>query len=128
VELRGLELHGYHGVLSEERERGQRFLVDVRFEPADGGAAESDDIGDAVDYRDAVAVVREVFDGRAFHLLEALATALADALLESLPLAWVEVTVRKPDVALAGPVEHAAVTVERGQAKARPYDAPTASE
>ena len=27
VELRGLELYGYHGVHAEERERGQRFLV-----------------------------------------------------------------------------------------------------
>jgi 7,8-dihydroneopterin aldolase/epimerase/oxygenase len=118
VELRGLELHGYHGVLPEERERGQRFLVDVRFEPADSQASTSDDIAAAVDYRDAVAVVGEVFDGRAFHLLEALATSLAEALLERLPLAWVEVTVRKPDVALERPVEHAAVTVERYAATA----------
>jgi dihydroneopterin aldolase len=113
VELRGLELHGHHGVLPEERATGQRFLVDIRFEPADPRSAVSDDLADAVDYRDALAVVREVFDGRAFHLLEALAAALADALLARLPLVWVEVTVRKPDVVLERPVEHAAVTVER---------------
>lgn len=118
VELRGLELHGYHGVLPQEREHGQRFLVDVQFEPAAVRASTSDDIADAVDYRDAVAVVGEVFGGRAYHLLEALATALADALLERLPLAWVEVTVRKPDVTLERPVEHAAVTVERYAATA----------
>jgi dihydroneopterin aldolase len=113
VELRGLELHGYHGVLPEERERGQRFLVDVCFEPQTERAAVSDDIVDAVDYRTVVAVVRSVFEGSAFHLLEALAAALAGALLAELPIAWVEVTVRKPDVVLDRPVEHAAVTVER---------------
>jgi dihydroneopterin aldolase len=26
IELRGLELFGFHGVLDDERERGQRFL------------------------------------------------------------------------------------------------------
>lgn len=116
VELRGLELHGFHGVLPAERELGQRFLVDVRIEPTDTLAAESDDIGDAVDYRDVVSIVREISAARAFHLLEALAAALADALLARLPLAWVEVTVRKPDVVLDLPVEHAAVTVERYEA------------
>ena len=29
VELSGLEVYGFHGVLAEERQHGQRFLVDV---------------------------------------------------------------------------------------------------
>jgi dihydroneopterin aldolase len=29
VELRGLELHGHHGVLEEERQTGQPFVYDV---------------------------------------------------------------------------------------------------
>jgi dihydroneopterin aldolase len=113
VELYGLELYGFHGVLSEERAHGQRFLVDLRLEPLDELAGRSDDIRDAVDYRNVVAVVQEVSGERVFHLLEAFAAALADALLRRLPLAWVEVTVRKPDVVLELPVQHAAVTVER---------------
>ena len=113
VELHGLELHAFHGVLPVEREQGQRFLVDVRLEPRDESAGRTDDIADAVDYRTVVAVVQEISGGRAFHLLEALAVAIAEALLARLPLAWVEVTVRKPEVVLAVPVEHAAVTVER---------------
>jgi dihydroneopterin aldolase len=32
IELYGLELHGFHGVLEEEREQGQRFLVDLELE------------------------------------------------------------------------------------------------
>ena len=112
VELQGLELHGHHGVEDDERERGQRFLFDVRLELADDTAARTDRIEDAVDYRDVVAIVREVSDGRAFHLLEALATAIAEALGDRLPAERVHVRVRKPDVRLAAPVEHAAVSVE----------------
>lgn len=114
VELLALELHGYHGVEERERREGQRFLVDVWLEVAED-AARSDRIEDAVDYRDAVAVVREVSEGRSFHLLEALAAAVASALVARLAVRRVRVRVRKPEVALAVPVEHAAVTVERAR-------------
>jgi len=111
VELRGIELHGYHGVLEEEQRDGQRFLYDVELEVGERGA--SDRIEDAVDYRDVAATVREVNDRR-FHLLEALASAVADALLERFPVEHVKVRVRKPEVRPAGlSVEHSAVTVER---------------
>ena len=109
VELAALELYGYHGVNPEERHGGQRFLFDVQLEVGDAGL--SDRIEEAVDYRDVAATIREVSGGTQFHLLEALAAAVADALLERFAVEWVSVRVRKPDVAL--PVEHSAVTVER---------------
>ena len=56
--------------------------------------------------------MREVSDGRAYHLLEALATALADELLARFPVERVSVRVRKPDVVLDPPVEYAAVSVD----------------
>jgi dihydroneopterin aldolase len=113
IELAGLELHGFHGVLEQERREGQRFLVDVWLEPRDDAAATTDRIEDAVDYRDVVQLVRDVSDARAYRLLEAFAAALADSLVERLPLARARVRVRKPDVRLALPVEHAAVVAER---------------
>jgi 7,8-dihydroneopterin aldolase/epimerase/oxygenase len=114
VELRGLELFGYHGVLEEERRDGQRFVYDVELEVGDRGA--SDRIEDAVDYREVAAAVREVNDGRQFRLLEALATAVADTLAERFPAGRVCVRVRKPEVRPAGlEVEFSAVTVERAR-------------
>ena len=119
IELLGVEVFAYHGVLEEEREAGQRFLVDVRLEPSSTRAGGTDDIADAVDYRDVVALVEEIVVRRTFQLLEAVATALADALVTRLQISWAEVTVRKPDVRLTLPVEHAAVTVERYAATER---------
>jgi len=111
VELRGIELHGYHGVLEEERRDGQTFLYDVELEVGERGA--NDRIEDAVDYRDVAATVREVND-RQFRLLEALASAVADAIVERFPVERVKVRVRKPEVRPAGlTVEYSAVTVER---------------
>ena len=57
--------------------------------------------------------MREISDGRAFQLLEALAETLADALLARFPVSRVRVRVRKPQVQLEAPVEYTAVTVER---------------
>ena len=111
VELCGLELYGYHGVHPEERERGQRFVYDVELEVGDRGA--DDRIGNAVDYSQVARLVREVAE-TPYSLLEALATALADAIEERFHPERLKVRVRKPDVRPGGiDVEFAAVTVER---------------
>jgi len=113
IELQGIELHGFHGVLDDERRDGQRFLVDLELDLVDETAAASDAIEDAVDYRDVVEAVVAVSDGRAYQLLEAIAAANADALVARFPLTRARVRVRKPDVELARPLDHAAVIVER---------------
>ena len=113
IELAGIELHGYHGVNEDERRDGQRFLFDVRLEVPDGTGA-SDRIESTIDYREVAALVREISDGRAYFLLEALAAALVGGLLDRFTtVVAVRVRVRKPDVRLDPPVEHSVVTVER---------------
>jgi dihydroneopterin aldolase len=116
IELYGIVLHGFHGVLEEERREGQRFLVDLELDLEHEQAARSDRIEDAVDYRGVVSRVREISDAHPYQLLEAFAAALADALIDDWPLRAVRVRVRKPDVVLDPPVEYAAVSVERRRA------------
>ena len=108
IEVTGIELRGFHGVLDEERREGQRFRFDVSVdvpEPAE------DDIDAAVDYRELAACVEEVSDGTHFQLLETLAAAIADELRRRFPVERVRVTVGKPDLELEG--GHATVTAER---------------
>jgi dihydroneopterin aldolase len=114
VELCKLELHGRHGLLEREQTEGQRFVFDIELEVGED-AAVSDRIEDAVDYRDVAAAVREVSDGRRYHLLEALAAAVADTLLERFAVDRVRVRVAKPDVQLDSPVAESAVTAERAR-------------
>lgn len=113
LELHALEVTGFHGALPEERKRGQRFLFDVLLEVPD--AVLSDRLEDAIDYRDVARTVREVSDGHAYHLLEALAAGVVDELLTRFPVERVRVRVRKPDVELDPPVEYSAATVERSR-------------
>lgn len=113
VELRGIVLHGRHGVEARERELGQRFLFDVWVDVDDSSL--SDRIEDAVDYREVARAVQEISDSRAYSLLEALAAAVADELLNRFPIARARVRVRKPDVELDVPVEWSGATVERSR-------------
>jgi dihydroneopterin aldolase len=112
IEVQGLELTGYHGALEEERTTGQSFVFDVRLVAHDAGIR-SDQLVDTVDYTEVVARIRAVSDGRRFNLIEALAAAIADDLLDRFPVSAVRVRVRKPEVRLEAPVEYTAATVER---------------
>jgi dihydroneopterin aldolase len=111
VELRGLEIRGRHGVLERERETDQPFLYDVELELPEPPA---DELEGTVDYRAVVSLICELSDERQFHLLESIAAAVADLLLDR--FAQVErvlVRVRKPEVDAGAPVEFAAASVRR---------------
>ncbi len=112
IEIRALELRGFHGATERERRDGQIFVFDVELATHDAGVR-SDQLADTVDYTHVVACVRDVSDGRRFNLIEAVAAAVADELLARFPVSRVRVRVRKPQVELEAPVEHTAATVER---------------
>ena len=115
IELANLVVFGHHGYLEEERRLGQRFLVDLWVD-VDEAATASDRIEDTVDYRQLAGLVRDVFFGPERLLLEGLAGAVADGILARFaPVQHVRVRVRKPDVVLDPPVDHAAVVVSRGR-------------
>ena len=109
IELAGLELHGYHGVLPEEARDGQTFWFDLELEVGERGA--DDDVAAAVDYTKVAAAVREASNARRYDLLEALATAVADDLQLQFAPERLVVRVRKRPTGL--PVEWSAVTVTR---------------
>ena len=111
VELRGLRVFGRHGVHEHERTQGQDFLFDVDLAVGERGS--SDRLEDAVDYSAVARAVREVSDGRAYDLLEALATAVADELLRRFAAERVLVRVTKPAVRPGGLEGTAGVTVSR---------------
>lgn len=114
IELQGLSVFGRHGFHEEERRTGQRFLVDLWVDLESEAAAASDRIEETVDYRKLAGLVEDVFAGPSHLLIEALAGTVASRVLSSFEeVRAVRVRVRKPDVVLQPPVEHAAVIVER---------------
>jgi dihydroneopterin aldolase len=112
VELHGLQVFGHHGVEDEEQRLGQLFVYDVELEVGERGA--SDSLAEAVDYAGVAEAIRELSAAQRFNLLEALATAVAELLMERFQPESLRLRVRKPQVKPAGlTVEYSAVTVER---------------
>ena len=111
IELRGLEVHGFHGVLDEERRAGQRFLIDLELEPVGRRGGRPATASRTPSTTGTVVTVRAggLECARRTVCWRRFATAIADELLRRLPLRRVRVRVRKPDVVLSAPVEHAAV-------------------
>ena len=75
----------------------------------------SDRLDDTIDYTQVVACIREISDCTAFNLIEALAAAIADALVERFDVSRVRVRVRKPEVQLDAPAGYSAATIERSR-------------
>jgi dihydroneopterin aldolase len=113
ITLRGMSLMGRHGVTSEERAEAQPFEVDVVFRLDLSRPAASDDLADTVDYGAVFVLAREIVEGRSFHLLEALAAAIAEAVLAVFPVDEVEARVRKPKAPLPGAFETVEVRLRR---------------
>jgi dihydroneopterin aldolase len=114
ISLAGLVFQGRHGVEPREQVEAQRFEVDVELELDLGPAGRSDDLDRTANYAEVYDTVRPIVEARSFALIEALAEAIAAALLVSQPLAdAVVVRVRKPEVRLGGPLDHAAVEIRR---------------
>lgn len=105
ITLRGMQFLGRHGVQLEERIEPQPFEVDVILRRDLSAPAASDDLADTIDYSDIFTRVGEVVEGRSYRLIEALAGAIADALLAAHPIDDVEVRVRKPKAPLPGAFE-----------------------
>jgi 7,8-dihydroneopterin aldolase/epimerase/oxygenase len=114
IEIEGLELQGFHGATREERDKGQKFVFDVLLVAHDAGIR-TDQLRDTVDYTKVVSCVKEISDGRRFNLIEALAAAVVDDLMENFPISRARVRVRKPKVRLGLPVEFTAATIERAR-------------
>ena len=81
IELRGLTYYGYHGAFAEEQRLGQRFVVSLTLGLDLQPAGQHDDLDQTVDYGKVAETVRGIVEGPPFRLIEALAEALASAIL-----------------------------------------------
>ena len=98
IKLEGLSVFGHHGARPYEKEAGQRLEVDLELVPIDDRAESSDKLADAVDYDMLYRTVREVVEERSFHLLEALAAAVASTILERFSIRRVKVRIAKQNL------------------------------
>jgi dihydroneopterin aldolase len=119
LSLIGMRFEGRHGVLPEEKVVAQPFEVDLVLHVALAEAAATDELAATVDYASLFDLVRAIVEDRSFDLIEALAGAIATAVLAATDPArvpTVEVRVRKPEAPIDGDFE----TVEAALDRRRP--------
>lgn len=113
IELTGIGGWGYHGVHDEEREKGQRFVVDVALGLDLAPAAAGDDLARTVDYGDLAERVHEVISAEPLQLIESVAQRVMDLCLQYPPVQWASVTVHKPMAPIEVSFTDVSVTIER---------------
>jgi dihydroneopterin aldolase len=119
LRLMGMRFEATHGVLPREKVLPQPFEVDVVLNADLSAAAERDDLSATVDYAALFDLVRAVVTGPPRDLVEALAGAIASAVLGATDPALVdevEVRVRKPKAPIDGAFETVEVALTRRRA------------
>ncbi|MFP4221915.1 MAG: dihydroneopterin aldolase [Phormidium sp.] len=96
IELSQIRCYGYTGFLPEEQVLGQWFEVDLTLWLDLASATHSDAIEDTLDYRQAIAQVKDIIKTEKFALVERLAGAIADAMLNLEKVEQVRVRLSKP--------------------------------
>ena len=71
IQITGLEIFAYHGVLDEEKQNGQKFYINARLYYSMKKAADTDDLRHALNYADCCAYITDVFKEERFDLIEA---------------------------------------------------------
>jgi dihydroneopterin aldolase len=101
IELRGLTVHGRHGVLEHERANGQDFVVDITVWIDLADAAASDDLAGTYDYAALAQLAAEVVAGPPRNLIETVGGEIADLVMADERVHAVEVVVHKPQAPIA---------------------------
>jgi dihydroneopterin aldolase len=118
IEVRGLELLLYCGVLEEEQARRQPFLVEFDLYLDLAAAGTSDDLADTTNYGHVIDLLTETLHGERFQLLERLSTRITELVFDSTDATAITVTVRKLRPPVAAHVDSTGVRIHRERSAA----------
>jgi dihydroneopterin aldolase len=94
--IRALKTEAIIGIFDWERQVKQSVLIDLELGFDIRKAAQSDAIGDTLNYKAVAKRVLGFVSASQFHLVEALAEHIAMLVLEEFGVAWVSVVLSKP--------------------------------
>lgn len=113
IELRGLRVLAFCGILPEEVERRQPFEIDVDVEIDLRDAGTSDDLTNTIDYGGLVAQIAQLADDVRYGLLERFASEIAAVVLSHDNATSTSVTVRKLRPPVPQDLASSGVTIRR---------------
>ena len=115
IELRGLTVHGRHGVYEFERTNGQEFVVDIVVWIDLVDAAATDDLAATYDYGALSRQAADIVAGPPHNLIETVGAKIAESVMDDERVHAVEVTVHKPHAPIGQQFADVAVVVRRSR-------------
>jgi 7,8-dihydroneopterin aldolase/epimerase/oxygenase len=115
IELRGLTVHGRHGVFDYERANGQDFVIDITVWIDLDEAAVSDDLTHTYDYGALAQRAADIVAGPPRNLIETVGAEIADHVMDDARVHAVEVVVHKPHAPIPHQFDDVAVVVRRSR-------------
>ncbi len=117
IRLHNAVFYAYHGVMSDEQNLGGKFEVDVELHCDLSEARANDNLHQTVNYEKVYGVMKQTVIGKKFFLIEALAQAIASAILKEFPeVLRTTIRIRKPGAAVHGIIDHVEVEIESARA------------
>lgn len=102
VHVRDLRISSRQGVYPSEKRKPQPFVVSLHVTARIPHGGFGDHLAHTLDYDMLKLLVQQIFDDRVNNLLESVAEAIADRLLEKPMVVQVAVTIEKPDAWVSG--------------------------
>lgn len=116
IRLHNAVFYAYHGVLSDEQNLGGKFEIDIELRCDLSDAKQSDSLEKTVNYEKVYSCMKKVVVGKKFKLLEALASAIANGVLNEFPRVMsLVIRVRKPGAPVHGVIDNVEVEIEQSR-------------
>jgi dihydroneopterin aldolase len=113
IKLHNAVFYAYHGALSDEKNLGGKFEVDVELHCDLSDAKETDDLKRTVNYEQVYSLMKRIVTEKKYNLIEALAHSIGRGIIAGFaPVQKAVVRVRKPGAPVHGVVDTIEVTVE----------------
>ncbi|MCR4652021.1 MAG: 2-amino-4-hydroxy-6-hydroxymethyldihydropteridine diphosphokinase [Lachnospiraceae bacterium] len=114
ITIERLHVYAYHGVLPEEKEKGQNFYITLTMYLDTQRAGLTDSLDASVNYAEVCETVRRVVTEESYDLIEKVAETVAAAVLQEYPdVKGVDVKVSKPEAPVGMEVADIAVSIHR---------------
>ena len=116
ISLKGMEFFTHLGVKSEEKEQGQKIIIDLELSCYYLPGIGSDNLEQTVNYSEVYNFVKEKAEAARNDLIEYLAEEIADGVLHRFPLvATLSLTIKKPFAPIQGTFDYMAFTLTRNR-------------
>jgi|LSQX01.2.fsa_nt_gb dihydroneopterin aldolase len=114
VIIEDLHIFAYHGVLPEEKAKGQTFIISLTVFLDLSKAADSDDLSSTINYAALCEDIQEVFTQKKHDLIETAAMSIILMIFKKYRIAdEVEVFLKKPNAPIRQKIGYAAVKIRR---------------